>query len=181
MNEYQYRSSSAYQYGAPAERRYPNRQEDRPREVRRPEHKLQKKAQAVKERPAKTLAQKLKTFAVVTTVFALSVLVVFRYVQIWESGAYAEKLKEDYNTTVAANEDIQAQISSSIDLKQLEEIAHDRLGMIRPERYQIFYVDMQNNDHSETVQESSPSEQSENSGTVASVPGMLISALELLK
>lgn len=180
MNGGQYRSNNAYDYHGTAVRSV---REERvlPREPHERPKKMQKKAQALKTaQNASTWKSKLKMMTAVSFIFICSLLVVYRYVLIWETGANAEKLKNTYAAIEAENENVQAQLNTGVDLKELEKIAHERLGMIRPQRYQMFYIDMQNNDRSETVEEEEPS-LSENSVPVTSVPGMLISALELLK
>ncbi len=180
MNRGLYHSSNAYDYNSAAVRRM--REElVRPEENRRSTQKIQKKAESVKRTKSKSAWKaKLKMIATIGTIFACSLLVVYRYVLIWETGANAESLKNTYAAVVAENENVQAQINTGIDLKELEKVAHERLGMIRPERYQMFYIDMQNSDRSETIEEPKVP-LAENSSPITGVPGMLINALELLK
>ncbi len=180
MNGGHYRSSNAYDYNGAAVRRV---REERyvPAETHEKPQKIQKKAQNVKNVNNKSnWKSKLKLTATIGFIFACSLLVVYRYVLIWETGANAERLKNNYTAVVAENENIQAQLNTCVDLKELEKIANERLGMVRPERYQMFYIDMQNNDRSETV-EISEDVVPQSGVPVTGVPGMLISALELLK
>lgn len=180
MHEIQYRSSNAYNYGNVAVRRV-REERNIPTEVHQKPQKIQKKAQTAKVVKSKsTWKAKLKLITTIGFIFACSLLIVYRYVMIWETGARAESLKNNYAAVVAENDNIQAQLNTCIDLKELEKIAHERLGMIRPERYQMFYVDMQNNDRSEAVEEVK-ADAAQNTAPVSGVPGMLISALELLK
>lgn len=180
MHGSQYRSSNAYDYNGTAVRRV-KEERNVPAEVRQSPQKIQKKAQNVKYAKNKSnWKTKLKLITTIGFIFACALLIVYRYVMIWETGANAERLKNTYAAVSAENENIQAQLNTCIDLKELEKIAHERLGMIRPERYQMIYIDMQNNDRSETVKEES-ADASQNSVPMTGVPGMLISALELLK
>ena len=51
----------------------------------------------------------------------------------------------------AENQAIKAKIDKSVDLKNLQTIANEKFGMVRPENYQVFYVNLDSGDYSENV------------------------------
>ena len=93
------------------------------------------------------LAVSVRTAAV----FIIAGILVYRYVLINELNMTANKLKSEYNNIVAENQAIQSEIDSAIDLKKLQEIATTRLGMVRPDSDQVFYVETESSNYGEKV------------------------------
>ena len=101
-------------------------------------------------------------------------------VAINEANSRISELKKEYNSIVAVNQDLQAKIDKSIDLKKLQTVASEKFGMVRPERYQMFYVDMQLGDYAENVAKEKVDDVKEKVA-VMGVPGTIISAMKMFK
>lgn len=86
---------------------------------------------------------------------ALAFTLLGRYSLITEKTAEIEKLKgelEVVNSMVVAEE---FELEKNIDLKKVEEVATEKLGMQRPEKHQLVYISMKNCDWCETDGEKS--------------------------
>ena len=91
--------------------------------------------------------------------FAIAFIIVNGYVKINEAYGEIADLEAEYNSVVAANQDLQVKIDKTVDLEQLQLIAEEKYGMIRPERSQIFYVDMEQSDYAETKNDNKKAEE----------------------
>jgi len=113
-------------------------------------------------------------------VFAVGFLLVSRGITVYETGISAQRARAEHAAIQTKNEQIKLQIDRAVDLKVLEGVAAGRLGMTRPERYQLFYIDMNTNDFGEKIvrkKDAVPIEE----GILYGVPGVLIKAIETLK
>lgn len=105
--------------------------------------------------PAKKLVRKTKVkidmFSVAgfLVVAALAFLLLGRYSQITAKNAEIEALKESYEKVNSAVVKSEYELEKSIDLKKVEEIAITKLGMQRPEKHQLVYINMKNDDYCE--------------------------------
>lgn len=165
-NMYGYNTSSAYRLD----------ENDR---LMKPMHREDAKREASKSREKKTAARRW-TFLKIGICFAIAFVIVGRYVAINEANSRISELKKEYNSIVAVNQDLQAKIDKSIDLKKLQTVASEKFGMVRPERYQLFYVDMQLGDYAENVAKEKADDVKEKVA-VMGVPGTIISAMKMFK
>lgn len=172
-NMYNYNTSSAYKL----DYNYPDRNKEL-NEKREAEAKRQQQKKAV---TAKQLRERrIKALIAVAALFVMSFIVVNRYVEINEAQNKVNQLQHEYNDIVAANQDLQAKIDKAVDLKKLQTIANEKFGMVRPERFQMFYIDMQQEDKAENLaQDKGNSER--NKIAVQGVPGTLISSIKMFK
>ena len=104
--------------------------------------------------------------------------VVSGYVSINEANNEISALRAEYNDIVAGNQALQVKIDKAIDLNQLQEIAGEKFGMVRPERYQMFYVDLEMGDYAENTADKTRIEKEEKIN-VAGVPGIITGALNI--
>ena len=107
-------------------------------------------------------------------VFVMCYLMIYRYTLILESNDKITKLGSDLAAAEYQNQSIQAKIDRALELGTLEEYATGRLGMIRPDQSQIFYVDVQMGDETTAKEEDKPN-------TLSGTPGALIHAIRVLK
>ena len=112
--------------------------------------------------------------------FAMAFLVVSGYVEINEANNEISKLKAEYNNIVASNQAIQVKIDKAIDLTKLQEVAGERFGMVRPERYQMFYIDLAMDNFSENTAKNEKTETQEQFA-VSGVPGVITGALNIFQ
>ena len=83
-------------------------------------------------------------------VTALAFVLLFRYACITEMSATLTSLKgqyEEVNSVAVAKE---FELEQEVDLNKVQEIASSELGMQKPEKHQIVYIDMQNTDYTES-------------------------------
>ncbi len=139
--------------------------------------KLNTKTHAVQKPKAKN---NLAGFVSVVLAFAMAFMVVSGYVAINEANNEISALADEYNDIVASNQAIQVKIDKAIDLNQLQTVAGEKFGMIRPERYQMFYVDLERNDYSENTSDKVKDEKEEKIAGMG-VPGVITGALNIFR
>lgn len=145
--------------------------------TRRAKTQVQPKSAAREKAQEKKAAKrlKIKTVAKCAAIFALAIIMIYRYVQISESGAKINELKKEYIGLNGDAQELQSNIDKSIDLSALERQAQEELGMVRPDRNQIFYVNMNGDDYGELT------ESEEKAGNISSASGSMIRAIDMIK
>ena len=113
--------------------------------------------------------------------FAASFLTVMGYVQIYEADNQISDLKESLRMIEAENQAVKAKVDKSVDLKNLQKIAGEEFGMVRPESYQIFYVDLDFGDYAENVKKENVEKKEEENMHPEGVTGVLISSSNMFK
>ena len=141
-------------------------------------HTNDKKVERTKASVKKHSAINLANFLRVAICFAVAFVIVNGYVKINEARGQLAQLEKQYNDIVAANQDLQVKIDKAIDLEQLQAVANEKYGMVRPERYQMFYVDMEQGDASEIYAEKDGSWKKV---AVNGVTGTITSAMNIFK
>ncbi len=145
---------------------------------------IEKEVNLVKKaRPTKTKAKAhrgIKGIVAVTLMFAMAFSVVSGYVAINEAENEISELRDEYNSIVASNQSIQVRIDRAIDLKQLQTIAGERYGMVSPERYQMFYVDLGMEDYAESASLREQKEKQQRV-TISGVPGIITGTLNIFR
>lgn len=119
---------------------------------------------------------KLSQFLKVAGVFVMCATLLYRYAIILESDAEITNLEKEYAAIESKNSAIRAQVDQALDLVQLEQVAKEELGMVKPESSQIFYVDMHLGDQAEIAKKGE-----EEPDLIKSAPGTLIHAFQMLK
>ena len=145
-NLYDYNTSSAYKLDYNYLDRQRKEKLNKEKELHDAEQK-QRKAMAAK----KLRERRIKALIAVVALFVMSFVVVNRYVEINEAQNKVNELQSQYNSIMAENQALQAKIDKAVDLKKLQTVASEKFGMVRPERYQMFYIDMQQCDMCENV------------------------------
>lgn len=174
-NMYGYNTSSAHKLDAFGE----GRGHERHNEAARRKAAIEKTVKARSARRA-AAAARFRNFLKAAMCFAAAFVVISRYVAINEANSEITQLKKEYSSIVAANQDLQAKIDKTVDLKKLQTIASEKFGMVKPERYQIFYVDMQMGDFSENIAAKNTDSEREKIA-VTGVPGTIIGSMKIFK
>lgn len=93
-------------------------------------------------------ARKTKKSAVLTilVIAVAAFLVLCRGVIITEKCNEIDKKKSELENTITTNQKMQLEIDKSLNLKNVEEIATNKLNMARPEKYQTIYIKIQQQD-----------------------------------
>ncbi len=107
---------------------------------------------------------------------ALCFAVLFRYAIILQANQEIRALEKEIDTIVAENQTKQAKIDKQLEIGEIEKYAGEELGMMKPQAYQIFYIDMDMGDsgNSGTIS-------TETANTMQGVPGALVNAFRVLK
>lgn len=145
-------------------------------EFRTEKSKAQKSNNKVKSK-AKPGLWRIATFVLA---FAAAFVIVNGYVSINEANNEIAKLRNEYNDVLATNQSIQVKIDKTIDLNQLQSVAGEKLGMVRPERYQMFYVDLDMGDKAESSKKSKL-QASEKTIAVTGAPGIITGTLNIFQ
>ena len=116
-----------------------------------PAEKQVKKARKGVSKRKRALSYKKNT-AVIVLFTALAFILLFRYACITEMTAKLTAMKSEYDSVSSVAVARECTLQQSVDLKKVEEIATGELGMQRPEKHQIVYVNMQNTDYTEMPQ-----------------------------
>ncbi len=165
-----YGAAPARKYDEPMT--YPWRRESRPQ----PKKQTEQVRQTGKVKKQRQIAL-WKIFFGVIIAAGLCFLLVYRYAAILERNDRIEKLNAEYTNALYNNQAIQAKIDAGLKLDVLEEYATEKLGMVRPDNSQIFYIDMQMHDSSQSNEGKSAEEEKVLQGT----PGALVHAIRVLK
>ncbi len=167
-NFYKYNTSSAYKLDWDFETKRQTENE----QLHTRERKTEKK------NISRTRGFKLAGLIRVAFCFAVAFLIVNGYVKINEAYNGIAKLEKEYNDIIATNQDLQVKIDKAVDLEQLQNVANEKFGMVRPERYQMFYVDMQQGDFAKTY---AREEKSDTKVAMKGVTGTITSAMNIFK
>ena len=85
-------------------------------------------------------------------VIGLLLLIVYSYVQLSELSEKSTTLKNQYNK-LKDDETVMLMASEQrINLKDVEDYAVNKLGMVKPEQDQMIYLDLSGDDHAEVVE-----------------------------
>ncbi len=116
----------------------------------------------------------LASFLKVAVCFAVAFAIVNGYVKINEINNDIAAQQADNAEVCARIEALEVKIDKAVDKEQLSTVASEKYGMIRPERDQIFYIDMEQEDFAETPGEKNKkSETSAMKGVTGSMTGAL--------
>lgn len=166
-NLYNYNTSSAYKfdfaYGA-----------ERHAEKKR----LHEETKKTKEKSSNRSFLNITNFIRVALCFAIAFVIVNGYVKINEAYSSVAKLEKQYNEIIATNQDLQVKIDKAVDLEQLLTIANEKFGMISPERYQMFYVDLSQSDFAQVC---SDENNRETEVAMSGVTGTITGAMNIFK
>jgi len=119
--------SKAYVYGSTAEKLEYNVYEENEVLKSKKRYKSYKKA-------------KLKTVAAILFIFAVCMLVMYRYALITELNYNFSKLEKKYNELRNENSTLEVAIENETDLSRIRETAEKKLNMQKPDRSQMVFV-----------------------------------------
>lgn len=91
-------------------------------------------------------AIRLKTMGVVILIFVSCLIIMYRYALITEINYNLGKLEQRYNEIKNENTRIKIAIEEETDLTRIKKIAEEKLGMQKPDRYQIVYINVPKRD-----------------------------------
>lgn len=100
-----------------------------------------------KKLAARRRRNSLRMIASVMVLLSLAFLMLFRYSAIVERTQEVARLQQEYDNLSSANKRLQVSIDSALNLTNIEETAVNELGMCKPEKYQLVYLDILGDDH----------------------------------
>ena len=136
-----------------------------------------KSVQETKKVSINSRAGAFKLFLKIACVFTLCFLMIYRYTVILESNNKITELTKQLAELEAQNQAISTKIERSLELGPLEEYATGELGMVRPDNSQIFYIDMQLGDATQSETQGDV----EGNNALRGTPGALVHAIRVLK
>lgn len=93
-----------------------------------------------KKKKAKTQSKVAKSFMLLSIVTVIGFIIVLRYVALAEMASSVNKQKQMLSGLEKSHSQMQTEMM--IDLKTVDEIAKNKLGMDRPYSYQVQYVNV---------------------------------------
>lgn len=91
---------------------------------------------------------KLRLAGYVLFIFVMCLVVAYRYALITEINYNIEKATREYNYIKNKNVLLKVEMEKELDLNKIKQIAEEKLGMHKPNKYQIVYVNVPKNDFS---------------------------------
>ena len=95
--------------------------------------------------------KQLRAAVTFLSVFAVALGVLFTNAVIIEKSSKVNDMQKELSQITEANNQIVLDIERNLDLKKIEEIAINELGMKHPDKYQIVYVDVEQSNYGEIV------------------------------
>ena len=92
----------------------------------------------------------------VSLVFALGLLVVFRYASITEFGYRVSEAQTEYRQLTAENERIEVAIKSELNLAEIQKLAKEKFEMQQPQTYQLGVMNVEAADQTELLNQELP-------------------------
>lgn len=91
----------------------------------------------------KALSKNAKMFATLPIIFIVGFVVIFRFSILTEMSNTIDKQKKYLSSLEKTNSQLKTEIV--VDLKTVDDVAKNKLGMDRPYKYQIVYVNLNQN------------------------------------
>ena len=120
--------------------------EERPK---RPPQKKRKKKQVRRTKQMALRNKMIRRVCVIAAVAVSASFMISQFVAVNEGDRQIASLRKQLADTEAATSQMVFDMEQSVDLAEIEKQATTRLGMQRPEKYQIIYVNVKQDDMTE--------------------------------
>ncbi len=137
-----HQSYNFYEYGSAARKREYEYVEETKKEEKNT--KLYNKVSAKK---------RTSTIFTILCVFSMTMIIVYRFGVINEKNLYVQELKDNIVTTESAIATAKINVEQNTDLNKIETYAKQQLGMQKPDKNQIIYIDSSDTNTSVKLQE----------------------------
>lgn len=108
-------------------------------------------------------------------VFIAAMVILCRYVSILNGNRTISELEKQYSEVMSQNQAMQVKIDGKLEKGEIEKTAREELGMMAPENYQVFYIQMDMQDGGDGQSENKSDD------AVLGTPGTLMNAFRVLK
>ena len=95
----------------------------------------------------------LRSVLVFLCVSALMVLIIYSYIQMAEMNQASREVLSEISQLQKEEAQLQQEKTQLVDMREIERIAEEELGMVRPSEGQIVYIDLSGEDHAEVPTE----------------------------
>lgn len=109
------------------------------------------KRQQIRQSKKAAFIKRMRVCATFVGVFAVALGILFTNAVIIEKSSAVNDMQSQLTELTEANNQMILDIEKNLDLKKIEEIAINELGMKRPDKYQIVYVNVEQNDYAEVA------------------------------
>ena len=96
-------------------------------------------------------AKQMRAGIVCLCAFAVCLSILFTNAMIIEKASAVNDMQNQLNMLTEENNHAKLEIEKNLDLKKIEDIAINELGMKRPDKYQVVYVNVEQTDYAEVV------------------------------
>ncbi len=90
---------------------------------------------------------KFKFVCTILLAFSMLFVIMYRYAAITELNYNVYKLNKQYTDIKNENSSIRVSIEKQLDLDNIRQIAESRLGMQKPDKFQVAYVKVEKHDY----------------------------------
>ena len=113
------------------------------------------KRQIARENKRALFVKRLRVCLGALGIFAIAFSILFVNAVIIEKSSLANEMQAELQGITEKNNHMKLEIEKNLDLNRIEDIAINELGMKRPDKYQVVYVHVEQNDYAEVVQNDS--------------------------
>lgn len=138
--------------------------------IEKPDDKTEVKKAVPKSKPISYAAKLLSV--VVLTISAI--FMIAQFVEVNETQADLSEARSQYEFEEAVTAQKAFELEQSIDLSKIEQEATNRLGMHRPDRHQIIYIDVPQDDVTEKTADEVEGFKNRFSGAVKSIMSNIV-------
>lgn len=110
------------------------------------------KRQQLRQSKRAAFLKRVRICATFTLIFGIAFGILFTNAVIIEKASTVNDMQNQLTELTEANNQIMLDIERNLDLNKIEEIAINELGMKRPDKYQIVYVNVEQSDYAEVSQ-----------------------------
>ena len=93
----------------------------------------------------------IRSVLIFLCVIALMMFIVYSYMQMAEMSRISSGILNEINALKKEERTLLSKKADLIDPKEIERIAEEELGMVRPSDSQIIYIDLSGEDHAEVL------------------------------
>ena len=134
----------------------PEREKNKENKEKRNQNRMKGKVKKADKRIGETVKKKRINAGIIASILALAVsagYMISKFVTVNEKRDEAARLEEKLANAEASTSQKAFELEQSVDLAEIEKEATTRLGMQRPEKYQIIYINVPTDDVTHTTAE----------------------------
>lgn len=111
------------------------------------------KRQQTRQNKKAAFIKRLRLCATFALVFAVAFGILFANAVVIEKASAVNDMQNQLSELTEENNQMRMDIEKNLDLSKIEEIAINELGMKRPDKYQVVYVNVEQSNYAEVSEE----------------------------